>query len=77
MSEAQKKFSGPDFTQGVALTAIEVGAILLGHAHGERALTARRGAEVEFERTIEATRQSSASYPGSMARNSVHASALS
>ena len=46
MSEAKEKFSGPDFTQGVALTAIEDGAMLLGHAHGERALMARRGAEV-------------------------------
>ncbi len=46
MSEAQAKFSGPDFTQGVALSTIEDGAMLLGYAHGERALMARRGEEV-------------------------------
>lgn len=46
MSGATAKFSGPDFTQGVALSAIGDGAMLLGHAHGERALMTRRGEEV-------------------------------
>lgn len=38
--------SGPDFTQGVALSAVTDGAMLLGHAHGERALIARCGEEM-------------------------------
>jgi NADPH-dependent 2,4-dienoyl-CoA reductase/sulfur reductase-like enzyme/nitrite reductase/ring-hydroxylating ferredoxin subunit len=46
MSDAKTEFSGPDFTQGVSLAALEDGAMLLGHAHGERALMARRGEEV-------------------------------
>jgi NADPH-dependent 2,4-dienoyl-CoA reductase/sulfur reductase-like enzyme/nitrite reductase/ring-hydroxylating ferredoxin subunit len=46
MSEATGELSGPDFTQGIALTAIKDGAMLLGHAHGERALMTRRGDEV-------------------------------
>lgn len=46
MSEANAKFSGPDFTLGVALSAIKDGAMLPGHAHGERALMARRGEKV-------------------------------
>jgi NADPH-dependent 2,4-dienoyl-CoA reductase/sulfur reductase-like enzyme/nitrite reductase/ring-hydroxylating ferredoxin subunit len=46
MSEAKSQFSGPDFTRGIALSALEDGAMLLGHAHGERALMVRRGEEV-------------------------------
>ncbi len=46
MSGAKTEFSGPDFTHGVALSTVEDGAMLLGHAHGERALMARRGEEV-------------------------------
>lgn len=46
MSESNGELSGSDFTQGVALTEIKEGAMLLGHAHGERALMARRGEEV-------------------------------
>jgi len=46
MSEATSGFTGPDFTQGVALAAIKDGEMLLGHAHGERALMTRRGEEI-------------------------------
>lgn len=46
MSEAKANLSGPDLTRGVALSAITDGAMLLGHADGERALIARRGEEV-------------------------------
>lgn len=46
MSEATASLSGPDFTQGVPLSAIKDGAMMLGHAHGERALIARRGEEL-------------------------------
>jgi len=35
--------SGPDLTKGVALASIADGAMLLGHAHGEPVLLARRG----------------------------------
>jgi apoptosis-inducing factor 3 len=38
--------SGPDLTQGVALSAVADGAMLLGHAQGEPALLARRGDEL-------------------------------
>jgi NADPH-dependent 2,4-dienoyl-CoA reductase/sulfur reductase-like enzyme/nitrite reductase/ring-hydroxylating ferredoxin subunit len=46
MSEATANLSGPDFTHGVPVSAITDGAMLLGHAHGERALIARRGEEL-------------------------------
>ena len=35
--------SGPDLTNGVALSIIADGAMLLGHAHGEPVLLPRRG----------------------------------
>src|SRR5512140_2617658 len=35
--------SGPDLAKGVALSIIADGAMLLGHAHGEPVLLARRG----------------------------------
>ena len=35
--------SGPDLTKGVALSSVADGAMLLGHAHGEPVLLARRG----------------------------------
>ena len=38
--------SGPDLTKGVALSAVADGAMLLGHAHGEPVLLARRGDEL-------------------------------
>src|SRR5665213_4362635 len=46
MSEEKVKLSGPDLTQGVELTAIPDGTMLLGHAQGEPVLLARRGDEV-------------------------------
>lgn len=46
MSEEKAKLSGPDLTQGVELSAIADGTILLGHARGEPVLLARRGYEL-------------------------------
>jgi NADPH-dependent 2,4-dienoyl-CoA reductase/sulfur reductase-like enzyme len=46
MSEDKAKLTGPDLTKGVALSTIREGIMLLGHAHGEPALLARRGDEV-------------------------------
>jgi apoptosis-inducing factor 3 len=46
MSEPKTNLSGPDLTKGVALSTIADGAMLLGHAHGESALLARRGDEL-------------------------------
>lgn len=46
MSEESAKLNGPDFTQGIALSAVADGAMLAGHAHGEPALLARRGDEL-------------------------------
>jgi NADPH-dependent 2,4-dienoyl-CoA reductase/sulfur reductase-like enzyme/nitrite reductase/ring-hydroxylating ferredoxin subunit len=46
MDDRTKRLSGPDFTTGVALSEISDGAMLLGHAHGEPILLARRGDEL-------------------------------
>src|SRR5579872_3941263 len=46
MSEEKVKLSGPDLTQGVELSSIPDGTMLLGHARGEPVLLARRGDEV-------------------------------
>src|SRR5450759_3399370 len=46
MSEEKTKLSGPDLTQGVELATVPDGGMLLGHAHGEPVLLARRGDEV-------------------------------
>jgi NADPH-dependent 2,4-dienoyl-CoA reductase/sulfur reductase-like enzyme/nitrite reductase/ring-hydroxylating ferredoxin subunit len=46
MSEPTTNLSGPDLTQGVARSTVADGALLLGHAHGEAALLARRGDEL-------------------------------
>src|SRR5450759_3287061 len=46
MTETEKKLSGPDFTKGIALSKFDDGAMLLGHAHGEPVLLARRGDEL-------------------------------
>jgi apoptosis-inducing factor 3 len=43
MGEETTKLSGPDLTQGVELSTIPDGAMLLGHAQGEPVLLARRG----------------------------------
>ncbi len=42
----ETKLTGPDLEQGVALTDMTDGGMLLGHAHGEAVLLARRGAGV-------------------------------
>jgi apoptosis-inducing factor 3 len=46
MSEKTTKLSGPDLTQGVELSTIPDGTMLIGHARGEPVLLARRGDEV-------------------------------
>ena len=46
MSEEKAKLSGPDLTQGVELSTIPDGTMLLGHAQGEPVLLARRGDEL-------------------------------
>lgn len=46
MSDDKIQLEGLDFCKGVALSVIPEGAMLLGHAHGEPVLLARRGAEV-------------------------------
>jgi NADPH-dependent 2,4-dienoyl-CoA reductase/sulfur reductase-like enzyme/nitrite reductase/ring-hydroxylating ferredoxin subunit len=46
MSEEKATLSGPDLTQGVELSSIPDGTMLLGHAQGEPVLLARRGDEV-------------------------------
>ncbi|MEO6351592.1 MAG: FAD-dependent oxidoreductase [Burkholderiaceae bacterium] len=38
MNDTSKKLSGPDLCEGVALSAIAKGSMLLGHAHGEPVL---------------------------------------
>ena len=46
MSEETAKLSGPDLTQGVELSTVPDGTMLLGHARGEPVLLARRGDEL-------------------------------
>jgi len=46
MSDQTTKLSGPDLTQAIELSTIPDGTMLLGHAHGEPVLLARRGDEV-------------------------------
>jgi NADPH-dependent 2,4-dienoyl-CoA reductase/sulfur reductase-like enzyme/nitrite reductase/ring-hydroxylating ferredoxin subunit len=46
MSEEKAKLSGPDLSQGVELSTIPDGTMLLGHAQGEPVLLVRRGDEV-------------------------------
>jgi len=46
MSQDDKPPAGPDLTLGTALSALADGGTLLGHAHGEAVLLARRGADV-------------------------------
>ncbi len=46
MSDEKPELSGPDLTQGVELSTIPDGTMLLGHARGEPVLLARRGDEV-------------------------------
>jgi NADPH-dependent 2,4-dienoyl-CoA reductase/sulfur reductase-like enzyme/nitrite reductase/ring-hydroxylating ferredoxin subunit len=46
MSAAKTKLEGPDFVKGIALSEITDGAMLLGHAHGQPVLLARRADEL-------------------------------
>ena len=46
MSAEQPKLEGPDLAQGVALSAIAEGAMLLGHIQGEAVILVRRGGEL-------------------------------
>lgn len=46
MADANVKLEGPDFSQGVLLENLNEGALLAGHAHGEKMLLARQGGEV-------------------------------
>jgi len=46
MSEEKENLSGPDLTQGIDLSTIPDGTMLLGHARGDPVLLARRGDEV-------------------------------
>jgi apoptosis-inducing factor 3 len=46
MNDTKNNLSGPDLAKGVALSTVADGAMLLGHAHGEPVLLARRGNEV-------------------------------
>ena len=46
MSDEKAKLSGPDLTQGVELSTVPDGTMLLGHAQGEPVLLVRRGDEV-------------------------------
>ncbi len=46
MSEEETKLDGPDLAEGVPLSIIAEGTMLLGHAHVEPVLLARRGDEL-------------------------------
>jgi NADPH-dependent 2,4-dienoyl-CoA reductase/sulfur reductase-like enzyme/nitrite reductase/ring-hydroxylating ferredoxin subunit len=46
MSDTAKTLSGPDLSNGVSLSKLRDGAMLLGHAQGEPVLLARRGDEL-------------------------------
>jgi nitrite reductase/ring-hydroxylating ferredoxin subunit len=46
MSEENAKLSGPDLSQGVELLTVPDGTMLLGRAHSEPVLLARRGDEL-------------------------------
>jgi NADPH-dependent 2,4-dienoyl-CoA reductase/sulfur reductase-like enzyme/nitrite reductase/ring-hydroxylating ferredoxin subunit len=46
MAEEQVELTGPDLTQGLALTDLVDGGKLLGHASGEQLLLVRSGAEI-------------------------------
>lgn len=45
MSDTANTPSGPDLVKGVSLSSVADGAMLVGHAHGEPVLVARRGDE--------------------------------
>ena len=46
MVHEEKKLSGPDLTQGIALDELADGGMLVGHAGDEQILLIRRGGEV-------------------------------
>jgi nitrite reductase/ring-hydroxylating ferredoxin subunit len=46
MSEEKAKLIGPDLTQGVELSTVPDGTMLLGHARDEPVLLVRRGDEL-------------------------------
>ena len=46
MSDAATTLSGPDLAAGVPVSNLPDGAMLLGHAHGQTVLLARRGNEL-------------------------------
>lgn len=46
MAQDRSELSGPDLTQGLALSKLADGATLVGHANGEQVLLVRRGAEI-------------------------------
>ena len=46
MSDAKTELNGPDLAQGIELSTIPDGTMLLGHARGEPVLLIRRGTEV-------------------------------
>ena len=46
MNDQTTELSGPDLTQAIELSTIPDGTMLLGHAHGEPVLLARRGTAV-------------------------------
>ena len=46
MSDAKTELSGPDLAQGIEISTIQDGTMLLGHARGEPVLLARRGDEL-------------------------------
>src|SRR6266851_68813 len=46
MGEASGGLTGPDLTQGITASEIPDGGMILGHAHGEPVIVARRGDEV-------------------------------
>src|SRR5579863_1963935 len=46
MADVKTELSGPDLAEGIELSRIPNGTMLLGHAHGEQVLLVRRGADV-------------------------------
>ncbi|MGQ0750969.1 MAG: FAD-dependent oxidoreductase [Betaproteobacteria bacterium] len=46
MTDEKTTLEGPDFAQGVAVTSLAEGAMLLGHTHGEPLILVRRGGEL-------------------------------
>ena len=45
MAEQQSQPSGPDLTEGVSISRVASGAMLLGHVDGDAVLLARQGDE--------------------------------